>query len=280
LVLCLWGDEDVKRGWPVALVFVVLLGSVRQVHPASQPVASSVYLEELTWTELSDAIRSGRTTVIIPIGGTEQSGPDIALGKHNVRVRTLSGMIAQGLGNAIVAPVITYVPEGAMNPPTAHMRYPGTITIPDEAFEKTLEYAARSMKQAGFQNVVFLGDHGGYQALLKPVATKLTKEWSASGVRVIALDEYYRASTDGFEAILKAHGFTPAETGKHAGLMDTSLQMAVAPVTVRSDRLSNTAPNKDGIEGDPRKSSVELGQLGMTEIVNDSIAAIRKYTAR
>jgi len=240
----------------------------------------SVYLEELTWTELRDAIRSGKTTVIIPIGGTEQSGPDIALGKHNTRVKVLSGMIAQGLGDAIVAPLIAYVPEGNVNPPTAHMRYPGTMTIPDDAFEKTLEYAARSLKQAGFQNIVFLGDHGGYQALLKPVAARLTHEWSASGVRVIALEEYYRAGTDGFEAILKAHGYTLAETGKHAGLMDTSLQMAVAPQTVRADRLGSTAPNINGIDGDPRKSSAELGKLGVTEIVNTTIAAIRKYTTR
>ena len=270
----------VKRGSLAALVLLLLIASARQVHPAASSLPSTVYLEELTWTELRDAIRAGKTTAIIPIGGTEQSGPDIALGKHNIRVKILSGMIAQGLGNAIVAPVIAYVPEGAVNPPTMHMRYPGTITIPDEAFEKTLEYAARSMKQAGFQNIVFLGDHGGYQALERNVAAKLSREWSNSGVRVIALDEYYRASTDGFEAILKAHGYTLAETGKHAGLMDTSLQMAVAPATVRSDRLGSTAPNKDGIEGDPRKSSAELGQLGVNEIVNTSIAAIKKVTER
>ncbi len=160
------------------------------------------------------------------------------------------------------------------------MRYPGTITIPDDAFSKTLEYAARSMKQAGFQNIVFLGDHGSYQALEKSAAAKLAREWSSSGVRVIALDEYYKAATDGFEAILVAHGYTLAQTGKHAGLMDTSLQMAVAPATVRTDRLSEVAPNHDGIEGDPRKSTRELGELGVTEIVNSSVAAIRKYTAR
>jgi creatinine amidohydrolase len=270
----------VKRALLVGLVFVLLICSPRQVHPAAQSLPSTIYLEELTWTELRDAIRSGKTTVIIPIGGTEQSGPDIALGKHNVRVKVLSGKIAEGLGNALVAPVIAYVPEGGLNPPTGHMRYPGTITVPDEVFEKTLEYAARSMKQAGFQNVVFLGDHGGYQSLEAAVAAKLTREWSSLGVRVIALDEYYRVSTDGFEAILKAHGYAPGETGKHAGLMDTSLQLAVAPAMVRADRLGKTAPNKDGIEGDPRKSSAELGESGVAAIVSTTIAAIRKYTAR
>lgn len=266
--------------WAKRLLIVTLVLSACELHPVVQPPPSSVYLEDLTWTELRDAIHAGKTTALIPIGGTEQSGPAIALGKHNVRARTLAGLIAQDLGDAIVAPVIAYVPEGALSPPTQHMRYPGTITIPNDAFEKVLEYAARSMKQAGFQNIVFLGDHGGYQSLEKPVAVKLTKEWAASGVRVVALDEYYRAGTDTFEATLKAHGYTLAQTGKHAGLMDTSLQMAVAPGTVRADRLSTIAPDKEGIEGDPRKSSAELGKLGETEIVNASVAAIRKYTAR
>ena len=269
-----------KQRWVYALGLVFLLLGVGELCPAVQPPQPSVYLEDLTWTELRGAIHSGKTTVLIPIGGTEQSGPSIALGKHNVRVKVLAGKIAQELANAIVAPVIAYVPEGAINPPTQHMRYPGTITMPDDAFSKTLEYAARSMRHAGFQNIVFLGDHGGYQTLEKNAAAKLAREWSGSGVRVIALDEYYRAATDTLEAILLAHGYTLAQTGRHAGLMDTSLQMAVAPATVRADRLSSIAPNSDGVEGDPRKSSGALGELGVTEIVHSSVAAIRKYTAR
>jgi creatinine amidohydrolase/Fe(II)-dependent formamide hydrolase-like protein len=80
--------------------------------------AESVFLEELTWTELRDQIRAGKTTVIVPIGGTEQNGAHMALGKHNFRVRYLSEKIARTLGNALVAPVIAYVPEGALAPPT------------------------------------------------------------------------------------------------------------------------------------------------------------------
>src|SRR5580704_9280358 len=106
--------------------------------------SDTVFLEELTWTELRDQIRTGKTTVIVPIGGTEQNGFHMALGKHNFRVRYLSEKIARVLGNALVAPVIAYVPEGGLAPPTAHMRFPGTITIPEQAFDQTLESAARS----------------------------------------------------------------------------------------------------------------------------------------
>ena len=98
------------------------------VSGVSGQAPDTVFLEELTWTELRDLIRSGKTTIILPTGGTEQNGPHMALGKHNVRVKALAEKIARGLGNALVAPVLAYVPEGRIAPPTGHMRFPGTIT--------------------------------------------------------------------------------------------------------------------------------------------------------
>jgi len=151
--------------------------------PASAAVPVSVFVEELTWTELRDLIAAGKTTVIIPIGGTEQNGPHMALGKHNVRVKLLAGRIAAGLGNAVVAPVLAYVPEGTIDPPSGHMRFPGTITVPEDVFEKTIEYAARSFKRHGFRDIVFLGDHGSTQKGEEMVAQRLNREWAATPVR-------------------------------------------------------------------------------------------------
>ena len=110
----------------------------------------SVFLEQLTWMEVRDAIRAGKTTVIIPTGGTEQNGPHMILGKHNVRVTLMAGEIARRLGNALVAPTMAYVPEGNIDPPSGHMLFPGTITLPPEHFAKVVEFAARSLKVAGF----------------------------------------------------------------------------------------------------------------------------------
>jgi creatinine amidohydrolase len=245
------------------------------------PVAhasDTVFLEELTWTELRDLIRSGKTTIIVPIGGTEQNGPHMALGKHNERVRYLSEKIARTLGNALVAPVIAYVPEGALDPPTAHMRFPGTITTPEEVFEKTLEYAARSFKLAGFHDIVFLGDHGSYQRDEKAVADRLDKEWATQPVRVLAVEEYYRASENEFGQLLRSKGYPEQEVGLHAGLADTSLMLAVDPRFVRTDRLQSGAEHQGstGVNGDPRRSSAELGQLGVDLIVARTVDAIRK----
>jgi creatinine amidohydrolase len=251
-------------------------------HAVFAQTPKTVVLEDLTWTELRDQIQAGKSTIIIPIGGTEQSGPDVAVGKHNTRVKILSQRIAEGLGNALVAPVIAYVPEGGYAPPTSHMRFPGTITVSDDVFEKTLVSAANSFKVHGFKNIVFLGDHGGYQNDVKQVVAQLNKAWSGSPARAFVPPEYYDASSDGYAKILRQHGFRDDEIGTHAGLADTSLQLAVAPQMVRQERLRN-APKlglADGVYGgDPRRSTAELGQLGIDAIISRTVAALKKDTA-
>src|SRR5450432_4776834 len=114
----------------LVLIALVLACSLLMARPAAA-AGESVFMEEMTWTDVRDAIAASRTTIIVPIGGTEQNGPHMALGKHNARARALAEKIARELGNALVAPVIAYVPEGSVDSPTGHMRFPGTITIPD-----------------------------------------------------------------------------------------------------------------------------------------------------
>ncbi len=243
---------------------------------AAQP-AQSVFLEDLTWTEVRDAVHSGKTTIIVPAGGTEQNGPHMAIGKHNVRVRTLAGKIAAALGNALVAPVVAYVPEGSISPPAAHMRFPGTITVPDEVFEKTLESAARGFRLHGFKDVVLIGDHGGYRKSLRKVADALNREWAGTSVRAHAIDEYYRAADEDFPKSLEAKGFKSGEIGTHAGLADTSLMLAIDPGMVRIDRLGAPTRGKaDGVYGDPTRSSADIGKPAVDAIVERTVEAIRK----
>jgi creatinine amidohydrolase len=206
----------------------------------------------------------------------------MALGKHNVRVKMLSEKIARELGNALVAPVLAYVPEGEITPPTAHMRFPGTITISDETFEKMLESAARSFQLHGFRDVVFLGDHGGYQGDLKIVADRLNRQWAASAARAYPLPEYYQTTQGEYVQFLKNHGYSSNEIGTHAGLADTSLMLALDPQLVRLDRLKSTSkPSAEqGVYGDPRRASAELGQPGINAIVSKTVDAIKKATAR
>ena len=154
-------------------------------------------------------MRSGKTTVLIPIGGTEWNDAHIVLGKHNARARYLAGRVAQKLGNAIVAPVVAYVPEGRIDPPTQHMKHPGTITIPEDVFERTLESAARSLMKHGFTTVVLLGDHGGYAKSLRNVASRVKG--------VLVPEAYYREM-------------------EHAGSEDIAATLAVDPKLVRDPK--------------------------------------------
>lgn len=265
-----------------AAVLTLLLWAVSAIAIAqSTPLA----MEDLTWTELRDAIRGGKTTILVPIGGTEQNGPHMALGKHNARAGALSQRIAAKLGNALVAPVVAYVPEGSIDPPTQHMRFPGTISVPEDVFEKMLESAARSFRHHGFTDIVLLGDHGGYQQSLSKLAGKLNREWNTSArgkpiARVHAIEEYYRAADTGFGALLRSEGFSDREIGEHAGLADTALTMDTHPGMVRSDRLaSKGAGGETGVRGDPTRANAQIGRKGTTLIVDATVEAIIKSIA-
>ena len=190
---------------------------------ASAQTPDTVFIEKLTWEEVRDAIGAGKATIIVPTGGTEQNGPHMALGKHNVRIAANAENIARRLGNALVAPVVAYTPEGGIDPPTGHMRFPGTISIPDPVFRQVLEYIARSVKQHGFRDVVFIGDSGPNQAGQMAVAATLNAEWAGSNVRVHAITGYYRADPEGDAAAMAKFGIRRDEIDNHAGFSGSFL---------------------------------------------------------
>lgn len=267
-----------RKLW-VCTVFLVISCSslLANAKPVDQP---EVFLEQLTTSEVRDRLTAGTTTILVPIGGTEQSGPYITLGKHNVRAHVLAGQIARRLGNALVAPVIAYVPEGAITPPSGHMRFPGTISIPDATFESLLEATARSFRQHGFRDIIFLGDHGGYQKSEEKVANKLNHEWAADPrCRVRALLEYYRITQTAFVEDLRHQGYSDSDIGLHAGLADTALMLAVDPSQVRSEAMQGKAKpgERDGVSGDPRRATATSGQRGIERVIETSVNTIQSF---
>jgi creatinine amidohydrolase len=245
--------------------------------PPAQAAAARVFLEQMTSPELQAAIAQGTTTVIIPVGGTEQSGPHLALGKHNVRVKVLAGRIAEELGKTVVAPVLAYVPEGSIAPPRAHMRWAGTISVPADAFKAVLDGAARSFRQHGFTDIVLIGDHGGYQDLLAAVAAKLNRDWAGTPARAHFLAAYYDAAQAPFARALRGAGLSDAQIGTHAGSADTALMLATDPSLVQAEQLAAAAQGApgNGVTGDPRPATAVLGRLGTQEIVQATVSALR-----
>lgn len=235
---------------------------------------ATLLLENMTSPEAAQAVAAGKTTILVPIGGTEQNGAHMTLAKHNIRARLLAERIAQRLGNALVAPVVAYVPEGNVTPPAAHMRFAGTISIPPDAFEKMLAGAARSFRQHGFRDVVFLSDHGGYLRSVEKVAGDLNREWRHTNARAHAPAEYYKAATEDYGKLLFSEGFRPAQIGLHAGLADTALMLALDPSVVRPEAMAGEP--SPGVNGDPRRATAELGQRGVALIVDNTVTAIKK----
>ena len=158
--------------------------------PNPLPAVGTVWLEEMTWMDVRDAMKAGKRTVIVATGGVEPNGPWLALGKHNYVLQSNCAAIARKLGNALCAPIVKFVPEGDYTKKTGHMASPGTITMREETFRAILEDIARSLQAHGFENIVFIGDSGGNQEGQKAVAEKLNTEWSGKTV-VAHIPEYY-----------------------------------------------------------------------------------------
>jgi creatinine amidohydrolase len=235
----------------------------------------SVFFEDLTWVEIRDLIKQGTTTVMIPSGGTEQGGPHLVTGKHNYVMKYTAERIAKRLGKTLVMPVMAYVPEGDVNPPTSHMWAPGTVTLPPEHFAKVYEYAARSLKQHGFLDIIFIGDSGGNQAPMKAVAEMLNAEWKDTPVRVYHLPKYN--DNPEFLEWLKTKGYPMEVIGSHAAIRDSSDLMAAHLEGVRMDKRSPGAlpdGTRSGVRGDPTKASVEYGKVALEMKID---AAVSQY---
>ena len=245
-----------------------------QATAAEAHALNTVFIEEMTWTEIRAAIDAGRTTVILPTAGTEQNGPHMVMGKHRYIVEEASDRIARALGNALVAPAVTYVPEGDVDPPSGHMRYAGTITLPNEFFMKLVEYAARGFRAHGFADIVFIGDSGGNQRGMQAVAAQLNEEWGGEGAPVHFIGDYY--ANNGFRDWLMEQGETDETIGRHAGISDTSILLYTDPQHIRRDRLAPGGGfENSGVSGDPTRASAEYGRVGMEMRVDAAVRQIR-----
>src|SRR2546425_895306 len=231
----------------------------------------TVFIDEMTWEETRDALKTGKTTVIVPTGGTEKNGYHMVLGKHNFVVTHNANLMARRLKNALVAPTIQYVPEG--NPDT---QPPGAISLPSPVYDMLLDAAARSLKAHGFKEILFIGDSGGNQAGLTSVAEKLNKEWEGGDTKVFALTDYYEASRIYYRAWLQAaFGYDEETAGSHAGITDTSQMLFIRPSGIRKDQIKPWGgPQDSGVSGDPAKATADIGKMGVEFKVN---AGINQY---
>jgi creatinine amidohydrolase/Fe(II)-dependent formamide hydrolase-like protein len=180
----------------------------------------------------------------------------------------------------LVAPVITYVPEGSWQSVGGHMGKPGTITLPEDRFVELLTMTGRSLRAGGFTTVVFIGDSGGNRTGMRTAAAALNDLWKGAA-RALWIDDYYTKShADQRAYITTTLGIPAGEIGNHANIQDTSEMLFVNPRHVRPDKM---APGggyaNSGVSGDPTKATTALGEIFVRMKIDNAVMSIKTATA-
>jgi creatinine amidohydrolase len=234
----------------------------------------TVWIEEMTWMEVRDALKVGKRTVIIPTGGVEQNGPYLAAGKHNYILRATAEAIARKLGDTLVAPIVPFVPEGDITPPTGHMQYPSTISVSEVTYQRLLTDIAASLKQHGFTHIVLIGDSGGNTKGMAAVAAALTKRWGKTPM-IHHIPEYYDYA--GVKAWLERQGVRQTDEGIHDDFPITAQMMLIDPTAVRmKERMAANKFSINGVPLAPIEKTVAWGKKIVEYRAEVTVAAIRK----
>ncbi|MFN7932221.1 MAG: creatininase family protein [Bryobacteraceae bacterium] len=246
----------------------------------ARPIAArdTIWIEEMTWLEVRDAMKAGKRIVIVPTGGVEQNGPYLAAGKHNYILRATAEAIARKLGDALVAPVVPFVPEGDIAPPTGHMRYPSTISVREETYQRLLTDIAESLKQHGFEHVILIGDSGGNTKGMAAVAAALSKRWGAKHT-IHHIPEYYDYAS--VKKWLETQGVHQTDDGIHDDFAITAQMMLIDPSTVRmKERMAAGKFTINGVPLAPLQKTVAWGKRIVDYRAEVTVAAIRKAIGR
>jgi creatinine amidohydrolase len=237
----------------------------------------SVWIDDLTWPEVRDAIGAGKRTAIIYTGSSEQNGPHMVIGKHNFIAHYAAQRIAEELGDALVYPIMPFAETGSAAAHTGHMRYPGSVTLPPDVFYGVVRAVAQSALAAGFKVVALMGDHGGGQAELARAAKELDAQHRVDGARVLFVGDLYAKTDEQFTEQLAKRGLPTNDS--HAGIRDTSelLYLEKPGEWVRKDKLA-AANESNGVRGSPTLASAEIGKLYLDLKVENAVKQIRSLT--
>ena len=252
---------------------------------APRPIEAldSVWTEELTWMEIRDAIKAGKTTGLILTGGVESNGPYLATGKHNYVLKVMGEAIARKLGNALVAPILTLEPGR----PDGDRVAPGSVVLSQATYRAVLTDMASSLRGMGFTNVILMGDSGGNQGAMKEVAAALDEKYKASGTRFHFIPEYYDYTSvqkliqdSGINEQIKL-GASQGSDGIHDEFGIDALMALYDPKSIRIDQRAKV--NKTTINGVsllPMSKTLEMGKKIVELRAQITVDAIKKSLSR
>jgi creatinine amidohydrolase len=257
---------------------IVVATNVIAALPAHSETRS-VWIDDLTWPEVRDAIAAGKRTAIVYTGSSEQNGPHMVIGKHNFVARYAAERIAEELGDALVYPILPFAVTGNVAGRTGHMRFPGSVTLPPEVFFGVVRAVAQSALAAGFRVVALMGDHGGGQTELARAAKELDAQHRVDGARVLYVGDVYAKADAQFTELLAKRGLP--RTDAHAGIRDTSalLYLEMPGQWIRKDKLAE-ANESTGVRGSPSLATPEIGKLYLDLKVENAVKQIRALVAK
>lgn len=242
-----------------------------------RPIAAldSVWLEELTYLEVRDAIKAGKTTALIFAGSTEQNGPYLPGGKHLYAIQLVAESIARKLGNALIAPIVPLEPG---NPDNPYMNW-GSLYLSRDTFEAVIRDMANSLKSQGFKHVMLMGDSGGDVAGLRSVAEALSTKWAGTAT-IHHITEFYNWGTpDGVQKFVRDNGIDEKlnSDGIHDEYGITAVLMASNPKHVRLEqRVAANKATINGVSIVPSERTIEMGRKIVEFRANHAVAAIKK----
>lgn len=243
-------------------------------------------LSQMTTVEFAEA-QKYIGVALVPVGATEQHGPNLAMGTDYVIAHRFCQRIA-----AEMHPRAVVTPPVAVGVSYHHMGFPGTLTVSAETLIAICTDVARSLRSHGIERVVFVNGHNGNSATLNVAATKIRYDLDMQ----TAVAFWFQQASD----VVKEAGKT--ERFGHACEVETSVLMALAGDMVREDRLEagdltpvtlehafnnqpffHTVPvpfdrqTRNGVFGDARLADRETGERIVTAAVARTVAFLETF---
>lgn len=249
-----------------------------------------VKLEECSWKMIQAALQDGYDMVIIPSGSVEQHGPHLPIITDAAIGEAEAARVAEKLGRAFAAPVIR--PGLSAH----HMAFPGSLTLTPETYVRELEEVCLSLARHGFKYLVLTSAHGGNFDAIQQSAGKIEaaireKGYSAAVIPYVDLQDYIEVQQ---QVLVKEFGGRVEEASGHADVVETAMMLAIHPELVKMEKAEPgwmgdlfeveeklhkegmQALTKNGILGDPRRATAEMGRRVFDVMTDHMAQGIRK----
>ncbi len=243
----------------------------------------------MTWPDVADAVKAGATTVVVPVGATEQHGPHLPLGTDTIRASALTERLAERLGpSVLVAPAL---PFGCSD---EHAGFPGLLGLQHETLARLIVDLAHRLTGWDVRRLVLLSAHGGNGEALDLALTRLRRELPDLTVRT---NGDLQTIAPVLLEVARRDGIPANALGLHAGEGETSEMLHLRPDLVRSkdsapgftgdmeavlDELRKDglrAVTEEGVLGDPTRAEAGRGARYLDVVADDLAALIRNEDA-